>query len=68
MIPAILVQTMHATVELKDKNSTTTRQIPLKWLLPAWEYESLRVRIRIGLESWIEDIDMLDKSGMAGDG
>lgn len=63
MIPDIQVETINATVSIEELKHTTTRQVPLKWLLPQWEYESLRQRVRSGLKDLIMQVDNFDGSG-----
>lgn len=68
MTQDIQVKTIVARIIIKDTVSSTTRQLPLKWLLKRSDYESLVVKIRFGLEDLIESVDQLDGSTRTGDG
>lgn len=68
MIPDIQVRTLIAIVEYKERNGTSIRRIPLKWVLPQPVYESLEAQTRSGLKGLIVHIDQLDGSTETEDG
>ena len=72
MIRSVTMQTVVVKCTFKEKNSTYIARIPLKWVLPQSDLESLEEEIQCGLEALImqfpDHVKRLDGSGKIDDG
>lgn len=68
LIPDIRVQTVIVSLELRERNSISTRRVPLRWLLTHMEYEHLEAKIHSGLEDLMQALERLDGYGRIEDG